>query len=110
MGRLVRLLVFCIEYMMKYMLLPGRVEGGVVIADMSGLSTTQLPFGPISSILTVMASHYVNRIFKFYAINLPTALKMAAQLGMRFLTPRQRQKLHIVKDVEELKNEFALHQ
>eukprot|EP00443_Scrippsiella_acuminata_P048633 CAMPEP_0115189032 /NCGR_PEP_ID=MMETSP0270-20121206/11312_1 /TAXON_ID=71861 /ORGANISM="Scrippsiella trochoidea, Strain CCMP3099" /LENGTH=595 /DNA_ID=CAMNT_0002602223 /DNA_START=99 /DNA_END=1887 /DNA_ORIENTATION=- len=109
-DKLVRLLVFCMEYMMTYMLLPGRVEGGVVLVDMSGLTSTQVPFGPLKSIITVMANHYVNRIFRFYMFNLPTALSMTAQMGMRFLTDRQRQKVHIVKDFREMQQEFALHQ
>jgi len=109
-DKLVRLLVFCMEYMMKYMLLPGRVEGGVVLVDMTGLTSTQVPVGPLKSIIGVMANHYVNRIFRFYMLNVPMALSMSAQLAMKFLTERQRQKIHIVKDFRELQQEFAAHQ
>mmetsp|Transcript_75823 Transcript_75823/g.195388 ORF Transcript_75823/g.195388 Transcript_75823/m.195388 type:complete len:576 (+) Transcript_75823:139-1866(+) len=108
--RLLKLLVFCIEYMLRYMLLPGRVEGGVVLLDMGGLSLAQVPFGPLKQILTVLSNHYVNRIFKFYILNTPSTLSRFADFGLRLLTERQRQKLQFVKQVEDLGSEFALHQ
>eukprot|EP00443_Scrippsiella_acuminata_P032219 CAMPEP_0115333024 /NCGR_PEP_ID=MMETSP0270-20121206/87153_1 /TAXON_ID=71861 /ORGANISM="Scrippsiella trochoidea, Strain CCMP3099" /LENGTH=183 /DNA_ID=CAMNT_0002753905 /DNA_START=23 /DNA_END=571 /DNA_ORIENTATION=- len=100
------------EYMMQYMLLPGRVEGGIMLVDMSGLTSSQLSgsFGALTSIISVLANHYANRIFKFYTLNLPMALSMTAQLGLRLLSERQRQKIEIVKDVRDLRQEFALHQ
>mmetsp|Transcript_39447 Transcript_39447/g.113361 ORF Transcript_39447/g.113361 Transcript_39447/m.113361 type:complete len:540 (+) Transcript_39447:101-1720(+) len=109
-DRLVKLLVFCMEYMMRYLLVPGAVEGGVAIMDMSGLSISQVPFGTLRSILTILANHYVNRIFRFYLVHLPSALNTTLNFGMRFLTERQRQKLQVIRDVKELQVEFALHQ
>ena len=41
--KFVKLLVFCMEYFMRFMAVPGRVENLIVIADLQGLSATQLP-------------------------------------------------------------------
>jgi len=108
--RLVRLLVFGIEYMLQHMVVPGKVEGGVIILDMSGLSASQVPFGTLKSIVGILANHYANRIFRFYIAHLPSALSATLQLGLRLLTERQREKLQVLSRVEDLRQEFALHQ
>mmetsp|Transcript_25050 Transcript_25050/g.54505 ORF Transcript_25050/g.54505 Transcript_25050/m.54505 type:complete len:592 (-) Transcript_25050:26-1801(-) len=108
--RLVRLLVFCIEYMIRYMLVPGKVEGGVILMDMGGLSLSQVPFGPLIQIITLLSNHYVNRIFKFFLLNLPSGLSSTLGFGLRLLTERQRQKVHVVRSLDEMHQEFALHQ
>lgn len=108
--RIVRLLVFCMEYLLRYMVAPGRAEGGVVLLDLGGLSLSQVPMSALTNICTVMSNHYVNRVFRFYVLNVPPAINRVAGMGLRLLTERQRQKLQFVKDSGELRREFALHQ
>lgn len=107
-DRLVRLLVFNIEYMMKYMLIPGKVEGGVMLLDLGTLGVSQVPFTQLVDVVKLMSSHYVNRVFRFFVLHTPWSLSSVAGMGMRLLSERQRLKLCFVKREDELAEEFAL--
>lgn len=109
-DRVVRLLVFCMEYFLRYMAAPGRAEGGVVLLDLGGLTLAQVSLSSLTAVCTVMSNHYVNRIFRFYVLNVPPSISRVATVGLRLLTERQRQKLHFVRAFDELRKEFALHQ
>mmetsp|Transcript_21082 Transcript_21082/g.72545 ORF Transcript_21082/g.72545 Transcript_21082/m.72545 type:complete len:488 (-) Transcript_21082:475-1938(-) len=109
-DRLIRLLVFCMEYMTRYMLVPGRVENLSVIVDLKGLGLSQVSVSALSDVYKVMSHHYSGRVFRFYVANMPTCLSMIAGMAKSLLTDRQRQKLVVLRDVQELRKHFALHQ
>lgn len=109
-DRLVRLLVFNMEYFLRFMAVPGRSEGGVVLFDLGGLGLHQVPLSPLTDICRIMSSHYVNRVSRFYILNMPPALSRVSSIGMRLLTERQRQKLVFLRRAEELQQDFAPHQ
>jgi len=46
-ARLVRLLLFCLEYMLHYLVYPGKIETSTIILDLRGVSTTQIPVTPL---------------------------------------------------------------
>jgi len=109
-DKLVRLLVFCMEYMLRYMVVPGRVENLVVLVDLRGLSFSQVSISALGEVYKVMSNHYAGRAFRFYVCNLPHALHFFAGLAKSLLTDRQRQKLVVLDDVSELRQHFATHQ
>jgi len=110
LDKFIRLLVFCMEYFLRYMVVPGRVENLSVIVDLSGLCLSQVPLGPLGEVYRVMSHHYSARVFKFYVCNMPPALSAIAGLARNFLTDRQKQKLNVLDDVKALRADFALHQ
>eukprot|EP00406_Dinophysis_acuminata_P036112 CAMPEP_0179355696 /NCGR_PEP_ID=MMETSP0797-20121207/77506_1 /TAXON_ID=47934 /ORGANISM="Dinophysis acuminata, Strain DAEP01" /LENGTH=405 /DNA_ID=CAMNT_0021070851 /DNA_START=78 /DNA_END=1292 /DNA_ORIENTATION=+ len=109
-GRLIRVLVFCVEYFKRYMVVPGRVENLSVAVDLRGLQVSQIPLPALRDVYRVLSCHYAGRVFKFYACNLSPALAMIGGVVKAILTDRQKQKLQILRGVEELRQEFALHQ
>lgn len=109
-DRFIRILIFCMEYFLRYMTVPGKVENLSVIVDLQGLGLPQVPLGPLGEVYKVMSHHYIGRVFKFYICNMSTTLGAIAGMAKSFLTDRQKQKLHILDDVRELRKEFALHQ
>lgn len=109
-DRLIRLLVFCMEYMLRYMLVPGRIENLCVIVDLKGIGFSQVSVGALSDVYKVMSHHYSGRVFRFFIANLPTCLSMIAGMAKALLTDRQKQKLVVLRDVKELQKHFALHQ
>merc|ERR1719245_386100 len=98
------------EYMLRYMVVPGRVENLCVIVDLKGLSLSQVSLSALSEVYKVMSYHYSGRVFRFYIANVPSALSMIAGTAKCLLTDRQKQKLVCLKDTQELKKYFALHQ
>jgi hypothetical protein len=108
-DRMIRVLIFCMEYMMFYMLLPGRIENTNVIIDLKGLGLSQIPISAIGDMMKVMSHHYIGRVFKFYVVNLSWTLNTLSVPVKAFLTDRQKQKLCILDDVKALAKDFAPH-
>uniref|UniRef100_A0A7S1WR55 CRAL-TRIO domain-containing protein n=1 Tax=Alexandrium catenella TaxID=2925 RepID=A0A7S1WR55_ALECA len=109
-DKLIRILIFCMEYFLRYMVVPGKVENLCVIVDLKGLALSQVQLGGLSEIYKVMSHHYIGRVFRFYVCNMPVALGMVAGMAKALLTDRQKQKVVMVSDVSKLREEFALHQ
>jgi len=109
-DKLIRILVFCMEYFLRYMVIPGRVENNCLIVDLNGLSISQVPLSALSEVYKVMSNHYIGRVFKFCIVNLSSALSTVAYFAKQILTDRQKQKLNILDSVSELSKDWALHQ
>lgn len=109
-DRLVRLVIFCLEYMQRYMCFPGKVEGNNLIFDLKGLSASQVPLKELSKMYSVTSHHYMGRVFKCYVVNLSTMLSMIASAVKQMLTDRQKQKLVFQTDIKGMREDFALHQ
>eukprot|EP00927_Polykrikos_kofoidii_P060223 TRINITY_DN55269_c0_g1_i1.p1 TRINITY_DN55269_c0_g1~~TRINITY_DN55269_c0_g1_i1.p1 ORF type:complete len:492 (+),score=54.64 TRINITY_DN55269_c0_g1_i1:150-1625(+) len=109
-DRLIRIIVFCMEYMVRYMLAPGKVEGNNLIVDLKGIGPTQVPFTELKKLYSVTSHHYIGRVFKFYIVNMSYWFSSFSGLVMKMLTDRQRQKITIVSDISALRNDYALHQ
>mmetsp|Transcript_64606 Transcript_64606/g.199965 ORF Transcript_64606/g.199965 Transcript_64606/m.199965 type:complete len:487 (-) Transcript_64606:173-1633(-) len=109
-DKLIRILIFCMEYMIRYMLVPGRIENNCLIVDLKGLTFNQVPISALSEIYKVMSHHYIGRVYRFYICNMPSALSLVAGMAKSLLTDRQKQKLVMVSEPKKLREEFALHQ
>jgi len=109
-DKLIRILIFCMEYFLRYMVVPGRIENLNVIVDLHNLSVTQVPMGALQEVYKVLGQHYIGRVFKFYVCNVSTFLSTMAGVVRAMLTDRQKQKLNILSDLKELHKDFALHQ
>lgn len=108
-DKLIRILVFCTEYMLRYMIVPGRVECNNIIVDLKGISAGEVPFTALKQVYAVMSQHYIGRVYTFYIVNPSSTLSLIAGAAKAILTDRQKQKLNFV-EVKELKKSFALHQ
>lgn len=108
--RFVRTLVFCVEYFLRYMVLPGRVEGMSIIIDFKGVSTSSLPISALKEVYKTMDSHYVTRVKHIYVLSLPSMLSFLSSAVKMMLSERQRQKVVEIKNVVELRQNFALSQ
>jgi len=106
--RLIRMLVFCMEYLRRYMFLPGRVENLVVVIDLKNLGVTGVPVTALKAIYGVLSHHYIVRVFRFYIINMSGWLKTLTNVVTQILTDRQRQKLCFSKPTDS-KDWCALH-
>lgn len=109
-DRLIKMLIFCMEYMIRYMMVPGVIENNCLLVDLKGLGISQVPFTALSQIYSVMSHHYIGRVYKFYICNMSSTLRTITGMVTSLLTDRQRQKLVIIDNVKDLQKEFALHQ
>jgi len=107
---LLKVLLFCMEYILAYMCVPGRVESNCLIFDFRGTGLHNLPLTALKRIYNIFNKHFPCRASAYYVCNLSTVNKMLTGLVRSVLTPRQRHKLVIVKDTSELLSHFAPHQ
>lgn len=109
-DKVIRMLIFSMEYMLRYMLVPGRVENNNVIVDLKGLSASNVPINALKQVYSVMSLHYMGRVYKFYIVNLSPWLSALTTVAKQILTDRQRQKLVFISKVAEFSEDFAAHQ
>jgi len=107
--RLIKMLVFCMEYLRRYMFIPGKVENLVVLCDLKNLGITDVPLKALKNIYSVLSHHYIVRVFRFYIVNMSYMLGTLVSLVKPILTDRQRQKLNFLKSTSECKDFCALH-
>merc|ERR1719321_2391773 len=96
--------------MTRYLVVPGKIETSTIIFELKGCTLAQFPLASLREIVTVLSLHYILRVHRFYICNAPNAIQRMSGMALRFLSDRQRQKLMLVKNVEELRQYFALHQ
>jgi len=109
-DRLIKLVIFCMEYMQRYMCIPGKIESQNLIVDLKGLSASQVPISELQKIYNITSNHYSGRVFRFYVINMSTWLGILSSAVKALLTDRQKQKLCMLNKVEEFREDYALHQ
>mmetsp|Transcript_110015 Transcript_110015/g.350392 ORF Transcript_110015/g.350392 Transcript_110015/m.350392 type:complete len:604 (+) Transcript_110015:90-1901(+) len=109
-DKFIRMLIFCMEYFLRYMVVPGRVENLNVIVDLASLGISQVPLSALGEVYKVMSHHYIGRVYKFFVCNISLGLSTIAGMAKGFLTDRQKQKLNMLDDPTELRKEFALNQ
>lgn len=108
--RLIRVLIFSMEYMVRYMVVPGKIENNCLVVDLKGLGISGVPISALSKIYSVMSHHYIGRVFRFYVVNMSSGLSTIAGWVKGLLTDRQKQKLQLLDNLDDLKKDFASHQ
>lgn len=109
-DKLIKVLVFSMEYCLRYMTVPGRIESINVLVDLRDLSISQIPLGALREVHKNMGTHFVGRVFRFYIVNMPRVLSAIAPVAKKILSDRQQQKLVFVTRTQELQREMALWQ
>jgi hypothetical protein len=107
LHRMINLLVFCMEYFMRYMIVPGQVENLSLLVDMKGMGLSQIPISALVEINKVMSNHYQGRVFAFYIMNMHWMLEAIAGAAKALLTDRQKQKLRFIEKVSELYKDMS---
>ncbi|CAJ1428381.1 unnamed protein product, partial [Effrenium voratum] len=106
-DQVIRVLVFCMEYFLRYMAVPGKIESINVVIDLKDLAMSQIPIGVLREVHRSMGMYYVGRIFRFYICNMPRFLGTLVPLAKKVLTERQRQKLVFVCRPEDITRDIA---
>lgn len=108
-DRFNKLFLFCMDYFLRYMVVPGKVENVCIILDLKDVSPRQVPLQALMEIKTVLSMQHAGRVFRFYICNMPLVLNVLSVAVKAAMTERQRQKIVFVRKMEELHKEFALH-
>mmetsp|Transcript_26684 Transcript_26684/g.48922 ORF Transcript_26684/g.48922 Transcript_26684/m.48922 type:complete len:464 (-) Transcript_26684:82-1473(-) len=109
-DRFNRAFMFLMEYFLRYMVVPGRVENICVLLDLKDVSVKQVPLSALMEIKKVLSQQNAGRVYRFYICNMPVVLAAIATVVKAAMTERQRQKIRFIHDCKEMRQYFALHQ
>jgi len=107
--RMLKMLIFHMEYLRRYMFVPGKIENIVVLVDLKNLGIAQVPIKALKTVYSVLSHHYIVRVFRFYVCNMSWGLSSIVSLVKPILTDRQRQKLVFMKNANDCAEWAARH-
>ena len=89
--------IYLINYILKYLLIPGQIENWVAIIDFEGAGVSDVSdFKKIISIL----NSYRGRVFRNYFINISGFLKIAVKAAINIFGKSSAKKVRILDDDE----------
>ncbi|CAJ1443564.1 unnamed protein product [Effrenium voratum] len=109
-DRLLRVLIFLMEAMLQFLLIPGKVETSCLIIDLRDVAIKDIPVSLLREIHQLFTAYYPCRGFRFYMCNVPRMLMAMSHVAKSLLTERQKLKVKVLGDVSELLEDFAPHQ
>eukprot|EP00397_Hematodinium_sp_SG-2012_P007810 GEMP01007860.1.p1 GENE.GEMP01007860.1~~GEMP01007860.1.p1 ORF type:complete len:535 (+),score=104.36 GEMP01007860.1:211-1815(+) len=104
------LFAFCIEFALRYLLIPGKVETMNVVLDLARVSIVNLRSDNLRGIMQILSKHYVGRLYQMLVINPPSMLSVVWGLAKSFLSDRQVAKTAFVKKSDIATGRCAKHQ
>jgi len=108
-DRMLKVVLFQMEYLCKYMFYPGRVENVVLVVDFAGVGISQIPLTLMREIHKVLTYQYPCRLAKVYICNLSGAVKLCFGTAKKILSCRQQQRL-IEVEVSKMSEVIAASQ
>jgi len=107
-DRIAKLLIFCLEYFLRYMAVPGKVENICILVDLK--DSGYLPPSCLQELAQVMSQQNAARVWRFYICNMNFFLTVMSKLVQAAMTDRQVEKINFVSDLNALRKDFAPHQ
>mmetsp|Transcript_69913 Transcript_69913/g.186236 ORF Transcript_69913/g.186236 Transcript_69913/m.186236 type:complete len:675 (+) Transcript_69913:138-2162(+) len=105
-----KLIAFCMEFMARFMVVPGKVEQQIVIIDLADVSLTGIPVSALKSVVNTLSKHYVGRVYQMHVLNAPYLISGLYSVVKPLLTDRQQQKIKFASNPKDLFSEImALH-
>jgi hypothetical protein len=95
-NEFIKMIVFYMEFMIRYMLVPGVVENLSVLFDCDGIKIGWNTANLAKQINTVLSGHYNGRVFRFYVANPPWIMSMLMGIAKPLLSARQQAKITIL--------------
>lgn len=109
--RFKKLTVFCFEWAMRYLFVPGKVETCSVVFDVRGVSVHNFPMSALSDMTNTLTRQYPFRLDRMFIINDSLFIQTVWQIAKQFLTEVQQQKMNFLRSGydKELLKLYAPH-
>jgi hypothetical protein len=93
--------VYFTEYIINNMLIPGQIEGWLLIVEMKDVSLLQIPRDLIN-IFKILQTNYKCRLNKIYLLNMSSVVTFCAGLIKSWVGVNTFKKMQFVKDINEI--------
>ncbi|KAL8429440.1 hypothetical protein ACSSS7_006626 [Eimeria intestinalis] len=104
-----RLTIFCFEWGLRYMMVPGIVETITVLLDVRGVPLHQFPVSALTDMTSTLTKQYPFRLNRMLIINDSFFVQTVWNIAKQFLTEVQQQKMLFMRSgfEEELLKEYT---
>jgi hypothetical protein len=113
--RAVRSVLFTLEYALRFVMVPGRVENWVVVIDLANVHSILSPLqmgrlaGVAKAIATALEQVYCGRMAWLKIVNMPGGGFLSTMIN-KLIPEEKRHKVTFLKDATELVKYFEPHQ
>ena len=90
------LLLYVIEWGIKNMLLPGKVEVYSVIADLTKVGILEIPVKMLKNMVGILQNNYRGRMYKFFLFNTPLLIKGIYKIVEPLLEKFTQEKINLI--------------
>lgn len=89
-------IVYYMDYIIKYMMIPGQVENWILISDVNDVSMLFLP-NDLKKLIAILQSNYRCRLYANYIVGMGTGLQFVWKCIQPFLDETTVNKVKIIK-------------
>nr|CEL72299.1 TPA: CRAL/TRIO domain-containing protein [Toxoplasma gondii VEG] len=104
-----KLTIFCFEWALRFLMVPGVVETCVVLFDVRAVPLHQFPVSALTDMVNTLTKQFPFRLHRMWIINDSFFVQTVWSIAKQFLTEVQQQKMKTGFEVELLKD-YAAHQ
>jgi len=75
---------FC-DFIVKKLLIPGRVENWIMLIDLNDVGMTSLPVKKVQAIVGMTQKHFGGRLFRQFCINMGFMMRKSSSIFLNFV-------------------------
>eukprot|EP00921_Rhytidocystis_pertsovi_P003439 GHVQ01005956.1.p1 GENE.GHVQ01005956.1~~GHVQ01005956.1.p1 ORF type:complete len:729 (-),score=139.93 GHVQ01005956.1:450-2636(-) len=104
-----RLLVFCFEFFLRYLVVAGRVENWIILADCAGKGVSNFPISMLKHMVEALNARYRGRMYRMFVVNAPTLINLVSKpfLGALPASTSRKVKVYSSNFKDEVKKLFS---
>ncbi|KAL8452132.1 hypothetical protein Emag_002502 [Eimeria magna] len=112
--KVTRLLIFCLEFFLRYLCVAGVVENWCILCDLNGTSIASFPLPLLLKLIQLIQGAYRGRLYRFYILHAPRLFHFVAKPLLASLPSSTAKKIRVFTQLDdwhqERRMQFADHQ
>ncbi|CDJ54072.1 hypothetical protein, conserved [Eimeria brunetti] len=112
--KVTRLVIFCLEFFLRYLCVAGVVENWCILCDLNGTSISSFPLPLLLRLMQLIQGSYRGRLYRFYILYAPRLFHFIAKPLVSSLPTTTAKKLRVFTSLDdwyqERRTQFAAHQ
>ncbi|KAL8438129.1 hypothetical protein ACSSS7_000416 [Eimeria intestinalis] len=112
--KVTRLLIFCLEFFLRYLCIAGVVENWCILCDLNGTSIASFPLPLLLKLIHLIQGAYRGRLYRFYILHAPRLFHFVARPLLASLPSSTAKKIRVYTQLDdwhqERRTQFADHQ
>ncbi|CDI81067.1 Sec14'Sec14, related, partial [Eimeria acervulina] len=112
--KVTRLVIFCLEFFLRYLCVAGVVESWCILCDLNGTSISSFPLPLLLRLVQLIQGSYRGRLYRFYILYAPRLFHFIAKPLVSSLPTTTAKKLRVFTNPDdwdqERRTQFAAHQ